>query len=297
MSLILDALNKADGERNKKSPPTLHSDHDSGLSDRSPEQRRKGLLLSLVAVALLALGLTIHFVFFRHQATLPSPQTSAPTQSVAERATPTAKSKRQQKAAATASTTQAKAQPKPKPLYQTMKEKQIAAQYKQAANAQQNQQQGARDSQSPVEEKIDENAKQVQRVAAIYQKKEKATVSTAKAKPAANSKPSRAVAVSSSEAVAKPAGSSQGERLKDLPEIRFIAQLPHSMQKNIPTIMYTAHNYKGKASTVTLNKNQLRKGQRLAGDLYLDTILVDGIVLRHDKKKFKMKALNSWVNL
>lgn len=85
--------------------------------------------------------------------------------------------------------------------------------------------------------------------------------------------------------------------LAKYPNLNFIHDLPFSSQNKIPTIMYTAHNYADRSSTVTLNKKQCRVGEKITGGLTLDEILEDGIVLTFNSTRFKMKALNSWINM
>jgi hypothetical protein len=48
---------------------------------------------------------------------------------------------------------------------------------------------------------------------------------------------------------------------------------------------------------VVLNGKKVKEGERLAGGIRLDEILPDSIVLSYKGQQFRLRALNSWVNL
>jgi len=87
------------------------------------------------------------------------------------------------------------------------------------------------------------------------------------------------------------------DHLKHFSTLSYIGDLPYSVQKNIPTIMYTEHSYQNHNASVTLNKIKRRKGQKITANLYLEEILEDGIIMRYQSRKFRMIALNSWINM
>ena len=76
-----------------------------------------------------------------------------------------------------------------------------------------------------------------------------------------------------------------------------IKDLPLSMQENIPTLIYSEHNYlEGGASYIVINGQRLIEGNRISGDLQLEKILSDGILMRLADRRLRMRALNSWLN-
>ena len=86
--------------------------------------------------------------------------------------------------------------------------------------------------------------------------------------------------------------------IADFTEIGDIRSLSWSEQTTIPTLNYSEHNYEENGrSTVTINGSRFKKGDRVASDLILEMILADGILLKYKSSVFKMKALNSWINM
>ena len=80
----------------------------------------------------------------------------------------------------------------------------------------------------------------------------------------------------------------------------FLSELSQRTKDEVPTIYYTQHDYAGNSaqSSVTLNGEILRVGSKLAGGgLKVDEILADSVVLSHRGTQFRLKALNSWINL
>ncbi len=79
----------------------------------------------------------------------------------------------------------------------------------------------------------------------------------------------------------------------------FISDLSQQAKDAIPTILYSVHNYSGKPgqSTVVLNGKELKVGGSPAAGVKVDEILPDSVVLSFQGKQFRLRALNSWVNL
>jgi len=79
----------------------------------------------------------------------------------------------------------------------------------------------------------------------------------------------------------------------------FLADLSQQTKNRIPTIYYSRHDYSANASqsSVMLNGEQVRVGAKVAGVLKLEEILPDSIVLSHQGMQFRLRALNSWINL
>ena len=90
----------------------------------------------------------------------------------------------------------------------------------------------------------------------------------------------------------------ENARLVDHPA-PFIQDLSQQRKNAIPTLMYSIHNYSGKAgqSSVMINGKSLRAGANVGKGVKLEEILPESIVLSHQGEQFRLRALNSWVNL
>ncbi|MFV8816205.1 general secretion pathway protein GspB [Haliea sp. E17] len=79
----------------------------------------------------------------------------------------------------------------------------------------------------------------------------------------------------------------------------LLSQLSQQTKDAIPTLLYSAHGYSGKPgqSTVVLNGKQLKVGGSPAAGVKIEEILPDSVVLSFRGEKFRLRALNSWVNL
>ena len=81
------------------------------------------------------------------------------------------------------------------------------------------------------------------------------------------------------------------------PNVGTIRDLPLAVQNEIPTLMYSAHKYRaGGVSEVMINSQSLREGQTLQG-LTLEVIAEDGVIMRSGDHFFKLTAMSSWVNM
>jgi len=77
----------------------------------------------------------------------------------------------------------------------------------------------------------------------------------------------------------------------------LLENLSQQQKDQIPTIVYTEHIYaEGAAPLVELNGQRLRPGQR-TGAIAVEDILVDSVILRVNGVSFRLRALNTWVNL
>tara|TARA_Y100001954_G_scaffold213564_1_gene242311 strand:- start:870 stop:1400 length:531 start_codon:yes stop_codon:yes gene_type:complete len=77
----------------------------------------------------------------------------------------------------------------------------------------------------------------------------------------------------------------------------LLENLSQQQKDQIPMIVYSEHNFapQGLAS-VMLNGKRLQSGQR-ADTVEVIDILRDSVILRVDGIEFRLKALNTWVNL
>jgi hypothetical protein len=79
----------------------------------------------------------------------------------------------------------------------------------------------------------------------------------------------------------------------------FLAGLSQQSKDRIPTIFYERHDYSGTTgqSAVVLNGKALKPGDRTSSGVIVDEILPDSVVLTYQGTQFRLRALNSWVNL
>lgn len=80
----------------------------------------------------------------------------------------------------------------------------------------------------------------------------------------------------------------------------MVAALSQPKKDSIPTLIYDRHDYNSAApgrSSVVINGKTLRKGGTAARGVKVDEILSDSVVLKHQGGQFRLRALNSWVNL
>ena len=79
----------------------------------------------------------------------------------------------------------------------------------------------------------------------------------------------------------------------------FIAELSQQVKNDIPTIYYQRHDYDGDSasSAVMLNSKSVKVGGNVAPGVKVDEILPDSVVLDYRGTQFRLRALNSWINL
>ena len=79
----------------------------------------------------------------------------------------------------------------------------------------------------------------------------------------------------------------------------FLMDLSQQTRDEIPTVMYQRHSYGGDSSrsSVVLNGETLRAGGNAAPGVTVDEILPDSVILSFRGTRFRLRALNSWVNL
>ncbi|MCR8923227.1 general secretion pathway protein GspB [Dasania sp. GY-MA-18] len=77
----------------------------------------------------------------------------------------------------------------------------------------------------------------------------------------------------------------------------FLSNLPINLQKNIPTLDYDQHIYlANQQSYVEINNKIIKEGAAINSDLSLESIQENFIILRYQNTRFRLGALNSWVN-
>ncbi|MFL0808811.1 MAG: general secretion pathway protein GspB [Agarilytica sp.] len=281
MSLILDALNKADTERDPEATPSLSSNHDRPHNAGDLETNRQPMYIAGAVAGLLIIVLIIWlFSGGEEQKSTPTNAPSQLTQSNSVSESPTHLSAAQGQNAAAPQITQQPALPQSQNANTTKKV--IAQQYERVDAAVKTTKPTATSSTKSKETKTNSASQ----IAAIYSQPEEKIESTPK--PKVNRQQQKEVAI------AVP----NYPTLADYGTLSFIGDLPYSKQKSIPTLMYTDHNYSPGSTTVTINKVTRRKGDTIATGLVLEDIVEDGVVLHFQSKlRFKMMAFNSWINM
>ena len=77
----------------------------------------------------------------------------------------------------------------------------------------------------------------------------------------------------------------------------MIENLSQQQKDDIPTLIYSVHDYQTDGSAaVELNGQRLKVGQR-AGQVMVRDILIDSVILENSGVTFRLTALNSWINM
>ncbi len=81
--------------------------------------------------------------------------------------------------------------------------------------------------------------------------------------------------------------------------VPFLIDLSQQFKDSVPTIHYLRHDYSSDASssTVVLNSKTLSVGGTPAMGMKVEEILPDSVVLNYQGTQFRLRALNSWINL
>ena len=74
-----------------------------------------------------------------------------------------------------------------------------------------------------------------------------------------------------------------------------IRSLPSRIQDELPSLSYTEHN--PSQGSVRINRKTLTTGSALSQDLILEEIRADGVIMRFKGHRFKLGAYSSWVNM
>ncbi|MEQ8804007.1 general secretion pathway protein GspB [Haliea sp.] len=289
MSLILEALNRARREQHNAAPvPGVDSDHYYPAVEESP-WRQRGLLGAL-AVALLVIGVLLGREFSRDGR---EPTPAAPVQPAVMAEAPVAPSAAPAVATATvpetgsAPASQAASEVPvileavPEPVPETAPEVSASAVDTSLPHPE-----------APATAGTGTSAE----VAALYQQttipEEAPEVAEASATVPASEEP---VDIASLVTAAEQA--LEDVRLAEHPAL-FLGDLSQQRKDAVPTLMYLQHDYRNEGgSTVTINGQQARAGQTVARGVTVEEILPDSVVLSHDGQQFRLRALNSWVNL
>lgn len=264
MSLILDALNRAERERKKtRDIPDLQTVHEPLPAAAVPSSGRNTVLVVLGVVVVVLLAAMV-YMFAR------APEVASPVvQSTAEPSKPN----NPERVA-------------PAPMGDSALVEHAASQRKLAATK-------ARVA-APA---LGADAANQPDLDALYasaraEEKPKDPVTSLYAVPEIENP---AIARSETVAALPPVAVRNYESLIDIPDI---GDLPWGFRQEIPSINYIRHNFsEGGSSSVVINSKAHYAGSNLAPDLVLEEIYVDGAMFQFKQIKFKLRALNSWVNM
>lgn len=289
MSLILDAINRSQRERaNPGDVPGIATQH---YVDSSPPRGAWRLPLLLLALV-LALAVIVWLLL------RPAPQLAAPAPDAGDLV-----SSVPEPAPATPAPVAA-AKPAPAPLRESPRVAKTAdrADDRPAASEKQGRTQGAVE---PADKAQDPA------VAALYSQAARAESAAdesmdepAPVAPAAASATASAAAGRTEEPVAIETLLRRAREEMDAGSLPphpapMLGELSQQQKDAIPTLLYSAHDFRGDGgdSSVLINGNSVRVGGRVAAGVQVTEILPDSVVLEHAGRAFRLKALNSWVNL
>ncbi len=333
MSLILEALNKADRERdNQPKVPDLQTVH-GRIVPPSPQKRHWGLY---VVIALLVLILFLLIAVLVRQSMAPvkpaTPQPAVPTaanppaanQAPAQASAPGQAAPAQ---ASTATPSPALAGPAPAPadlgadvhdIYQdantTAPLPEYAPSYEEAPAAPRTKKSRSRllDELEAQAQELDEANNGAEEellppsVSKTAKPVAKATDSVQEASDLDEERIKQLWEQTKKEIPDRPANQAKlqtqiQEAIKDTlsiyKQVPYLHELPEKVQNSVPSINYVNHLYSERAGgAVIINKKTLRNGQEISPGMVIDRVASDGIVVQYQGIRFKLNALSSWVN-
>jgi general secretion pathway protein B len=271
MSLLLDALNKADQERKRgDGPPSIDSHHDAYRTDDRSATPTFLIVLGIGA-ALIILLASVYWLGM---------QTKLPTTTIAPVAQP--------------SNAQTGAQTTAPIVTPTTQDTAVQLSTRNTTNN--------HNSDDP-KNTIENNTIQVvttpedEGVATLYQQQSinnPAIINNnLNTFPAAdlpqNTLPS--AAINTAPATTSPTSIKQ---FANLPELN---DLPSSILEKVPTLKYTEHHYHHNGGNVVINGTVMHVNDQVSNGVVIDKILEDGMILHIENYSFKMRALNTWINM
>lgn len=299
MSLILDALNRADRERkNSQVTPDINTVHEVSYRPSSGSLPK---LMVIGVVFLVMLLLLLVFMLWQGRNTAPSTSAPAPVStpsrpsgdappSVNPEMAQTRDLAMQPEQPVKQSEKEAEKQSEPRPG----KPSQVAAGSSTEVDSLY---QDANAAKNPAGDKISDLYKPVEEPAVVesvpVQVPAVTSVSLLEQAASEQAASERAAPARDNSLVA-----SDGKTYDSIHNVPDLRQLPWSVQQEIPSIIYSQHNFKPDGSSnVVLNGQPRRTGNQVGGQLNLDEIYVDGVLLRFREHRFKLRALNNWVNM
>ena len=257
MSLLLDALNKADQERKRgDGPPSIDSHHDAAFRAQDHAKTPTLLIVLSVGVVLIILLLAVYWLGKNTQQPITPPTTSTP-QTIVQKTETNATNSHQKDSAAEKDG--------------SLEKKNLNQKNNYTANTTAN-------NTNNIEATSEE-----QGVATLYhqQMTNNPTPTTTNS----------GAAPSATKDLTSPTSINQ---FANLPELH---DLPNNILEKIPTLKYTEHNYNQNGGSVVINGTVKHINDQLSTGVVIDKILVDGMILHFENYSFKMRALNTWINM
>ena len=289
MSLILDALRKADHDRKVESdaPPLDDIFSDAQTTEK---QRFSPFWIAVFFLLLLLLGLAVFLLIKPAGEKSISEQSSSNislTQKPAVEGKTTPEKTNSRSAATNTPTTSVKRNPAAtEPIsVDTLKNRLVDAQYR-----------------SQARENIVKNGELNAEVSRLYSSNSQAEAETKNGNTPASATSNALSTQKSAMAQARPTSKKTNVKvdpnsLLAHPDTPTIKELPLSVQGQIPTLMYTEHVYQNSGSKqVVINGKVLTERTRIAGNIVITKILSDGILLERENREFKIFARSSWIN-
>ncbi|GEM_PF-3700858 len=290
MSLILDALNKADHERKKDADkPTLGDIYVRASQAEKPFKKSTIAYLLGISIAFILVSLIIAL----------NEKPDSLMRKLGEENIVQAHPTDPSVVPLRLKDNQKKPDSKTRSKHERLKKKLIATQYEKAAQETKKH--------SNTSHKIVEGAKpnlrEKEMIAALYkarepkEKRELKEIERVREERKLKTQEKNKISSLIKQEAVPPSTGEEKLYMSGYPNLVGVRSLPHKVQAEIPSLIYSAHNYLESGASVTLNKTLLHVGDQVSPELYIDKILADGVVLRYKSLKFKLRALTSWINL
>jgi len=296
MSLILDALNRAERERQKSQPlPDIHTRHPLPPIPPEPAAQKSswfGVAILLVVILLAAAASAFWWMREHPEPTLVQPAASIPPAAAEIGQEPSAHKE-------PSANKEPSAHKEPSANKEPSADREPSANQEPSANKEPSaikapsaHQQFVASSAPPARSISEQKADLAALYAEANQQPEPAGTPDSESQrlpqePAQQLPPPQPLA--------EPAAAQTYASLIELPDV---GDLPWSLRQEIPSINYSSHNFTDTgAASVVINGQAYRAGQTLADELRLEAIYVDGVIIRFRQTRFKLRALNSWINM
>lgn len=281
MSLILDALNRADNERkNQDAVPGLNTVHPAPamvLEDKPENKQKLYIAISLSVVALIA-----SVYWFVAEPAKTQVQSNAPV------GTPAVMPVSQlQPTAVVTAPTEVTSQNKPVSVAESKPAESVIAPKPTAIVEQ---------LYAAPESKPASADPQVNQLYAAEEPAVSESIEDPFAQPAVAAQPSLITDTTSIRGVAE---APSARTFVSITNVQDFNELPWNTKQQIPTISYQRHNFlAGGVSTVVINGQTLGVGNiASSSQLVVQEIFEDGVVLKRGNVVFKLRALNGWINM
>ena len=280
MSLILDALNRAEHERkNQNAVPDLNTLHRPQILNAESNSRRTLWWAITAALVLSAIAIVLAILMWAQPEEQVSAKQAAVVNTVPVQQSPVAPSPIAQQPISTVT-----AAPTPAPTQAAVV---ATAAEASASNADINKLYSAEDVESPVV--ADTGVSELYAAEAATTAASETIVDPFNA----NATNSDSVAAAALQEQAPPR---TFDSIKNIPDFNA---LPWNMRQQIPTISYARHDFlAGGVSSVVINNQTTGVGNIIGtGQFVVQEIFVDGVVLKHGNAVFKLRALTGWINM